>query len=51
MFKSLITKKDVEKNSVLSHEDIGRWAVWNKGTIIFVSDNKSKCDNLIKEIK
>ena len=50
MKKSLIKKSDVSKSSILCHEDIGRWAVWNNGDVIFVSNSPTKCDKIIKDL-
>lgn len=50
MLVSKITAGDVCRIAKLDPEDIGRYGVWHKGLIIYVSNSKDKCNKLIKEI-
>ena len=50
MTVSKITESDVCRISKLYPEDVGRYGVWHKGLIIYISNSKDKCNKLIKEI-
>lgn len=50
MFVAKITKGDVCRIAKLDPEDIGRYGIWHKGLIIYISNSEEKCNRLIREI-
>ena len=50
MFVKKITQDMINQNPHLERSDKGRWAVFCAGTIIYLSNSKTRAEMVLKEI-
>ena len=51
MFVKKINQTALAKNPELDKSDLGRWAIYCNGSIVYIANSKTRAELVLKEIK